>query len=126
MPAAMHEVMDRMDAIILEAKAMIATGSATSLEPLRPLRLRMAGAITSFQFSLDEQMKVMASQHNSKLSTLRSAADAWNQIATEFRAFTSLAQSSNAPTWEEYTRQANHFMRRIADQIHSIKVILSG
>ncbi len=106
----------RMETIMNQAMVMISGQGPSSLTELKPLRLKMAGAITACQIALNRVAN--DEENSSELTTAtRNSIIGWEQLGHDFRMFALLNQSANPQPWVEYTITASTFMKRIHEQI---------
>ena len=112
----LSDCIDRMEAIMAQAKPLMTADHPENIARLKPLRLRMAGAITSFQVALD-RIATDASTSPAKADVAHTSSAAWTMIGNEFRAFALLNQSASPQQWEDYLATGQGFMKRIKAEI---------
>lgn len=125
MPKATLDALERMDAIMRTADALIALDDPAALAELRGLRLRMAGALTSFQLAFNNHVLALTRNGDPRLGELQRVSAEWVRLGDEFRAFTALNQSAAPPPWNAYVPRARTFMRRFDTQMSAVRRLLA-
>ena len=112
----LSDCIDRMEAIMVQAKPLMTADHPENAARLKMLRLQMAGAITSFQVALD-RIATDATTTPAQAEVAHRSSAAWTALGSEFRAFTLLNQSASPQRWDDYLTTGIAFMKRIKAEI---------